>query len=178
MKASHALCGLVVITGLSFAGPALSESAADHASHHPASAATAPARANASPAMGGMSGMGQNDGMMDGNMMSMMANMMASHIEGRLAFLKTELKITPDQSDTWNRYADAYRAAATSMHAMHDSMMGMMQGDLPSRMAARQKMMAAHLDALNAVAVPLNALYAVLTPDQKKSADELLGMGV
>ena len=33
--------------------------------------------------------------------------MMAGHVEGRLAFLKTELKITDPQLPLWNAVADA-----------------------------------------------------------------------
>jgi len=122
--------------------------------------------------------MGANMMAMMGSMMPMMSGMMSSHVEGRLAFLKTELKITADQSAAWDRFADAYRAAGTSMHAMQGSMMAMMQGDLPSRMAAHQKMMAAHLDAMKSISDPLKALYAVLSADQKKAADDLIGMGM
>ena len=183
MKSSHALVGLMLTTTLAFAGPAWS---ADHAAHHPGTAATTPAPTNNSSPMGSgaMPGMGQTNGMMGGNMMAMMGSMtpmmsgmMSSHVEGRLAFLKTELKITVDQSAAWDRFADAYRAAGTSMHAMQGSMMGMMQGDLPSRLAAHQKMMSAHLDAMQTISGPLNALYAVLGADQKKAADDLIGMG-
>lgn len=184
MKTSHGLLGLIVAASLSVAGPAWSAEAVDHAAHHPAPGATTPT--NDSSTMGGISGMGQNNGMNGGNMMGMMGSMMpmmsgmmSSHVEGRLTFLKTELKITADQSAAWDRYADAYRAAATTMHSMmQGSMMGMMQGDLPSRMAAHQKMMAAHLDALKDISAPLNALYAVLSADQKKAANDLIGMGM
>src|SRR5215470_8320624 len=37
--------------------------------------------------------------------------MMAKHIEGRLAFLKTELKITDAQLSHWNAFAQAVRGA-------------------------------------------------------------------
>ena len=185
MKTSHALLGIIVATGLSIAGPAWSADAVDHAAHHRGGTVTAPAPTTGSGMPGGMSGMGQNNGMMGGNMMAMMGSMMpmmsgmmSSHVEGRLAFLKTELKITADQSAAWDRFADAYRAAGTSMHAMQGSMMAMMQGDLPSRFAAHQKMMSAHLDAMKAISGPLDALYAVLSADQKKSADDLIGMGM
>jgi hypothetical protein len=32
---------------------------------------------------------------------------MAGHVEGRIAFLKTELKITEAQSPQWNQFAEA-----------------------------------------------------------------------
>ncbi len=187
MRATQALTGLMLTAALALGGPAWSADAVDHAAHHPAPAAATPAPTNNSGAMRGgmMSGMGQNNGMMSGNMMAMMGNMMpmmsgmmSSHVEGRLAFLKTELKITSDQSAAWDSYADAYRAAATSMHSMMGSMMGMTQGDLPSRLATHERMMQAHLDALKSIDGPLTALYAVLTPDQKKAADDLIGMGM
>lgn len=182
MKTSRALFGLLVVTGLGLAVPALAEDAADHTAHHPA--AGAPTMAPAPGPAANMSGMGQT-GMTDGDKQSMMSNMMpimggmmSSRTEGRLAFLKTELKIKAGQSAAWERFADAYRAAAKSMQSMHGGMMGMMQGDLPSRLTQHQKMMQAHLDALKAISGPLTALYASFDSDQKKSADDLLsGVG-
>jgi hypothetical protein len=37
---------------------------------------------------------------------------MADHIDGRIAFLKAELKITEAQMSPWNAFADALRANA------------------------------------------------------------------
>lgn len=39
----------------------------------------------------------------------------SQHVEGRLAFLKTELKITYTQAPQWNAYADAVRANGKRM---------------------------------------------------------------
>jgi len=55
--------------------------------------------------------------------MPMMAAM-AGHVEGRLAFLKTELKITDAQLPLWNAVGDAIRANAKGMGAMAEGMMG------------------------------------------------------
>ena len=54
--------------------------------------------------------------------MQMMGSM-ADHVEGRIAFLKTELKITDAQQPLWNAVADAMRASAKDMAAMmpHDA---------------------------------------------------------
>ncbi|MBL8710365.1 MAG: Spy/CpxP family protein refolding chaperone [Rhodospirillaceae bacterium] len=73
---------------------------------------------------GGMMG----GGMMQGGMMQGFR-----HIEGQLAFLKTELRITDAQSPQWNAYAEARRANAARMHdlmssMMQDGMMGQNQG--------------------------------------------------
>jgi hypothetical protein len=61
----------------------------------------------AMPGMGMMRMMGQ-DG--SGGMPMMAA--MTGRVEGRLAFLKTELKITDAQLPLWNKVADAIRANA------------------------------------------------------------------
>jgi len=68
-------------------------------------------------------------GMMHGNMGDMGMMHGTQHIEGRLAFLKTELKITDAQAPQWNAYADALRANAKRMpdlmaKMMPDGMMG------------------------------------------------------
>jgi hypothetical protein len=64
------------------------------------------------PGMGAVPMMGMMR-MMMGEGMGGMA-MMAGHVEGRLAFLKTALKITEGQLPLWNGVADAMRANAKS----------------------------------------------------------------
>ncbi|WP_374655752.1 Spy/CpxP family protein refolding chaperone [Dongia sp.] len=74
------------------------------------------AQQNTQPTMG--------SGMMGSGMMNP-----AQHIEGRLAFLKTELKITEAQAPQWDAYADALRANAKRKGAMmHDMMSKGMMG--------------------------------------------------
>ncbi len=71
-----------------------------------------------------MMGPGYGYGMMGNGMMGNGGMMMGSrHIEGRLAFLKTELKITKDQEPKWQAYADALRANAAAMQDQMDAMM-------------------------------------------------------
>ena len=120
------------------------------------------------PMMGMMRMMGQ-DGM--GGM-----SMMAGHVEGRLAFLKTELKITDAQLPLWNAVADAIRANAKSMsEMMSGGMMGSSQtARLPEKLALREKMITAHLEALRKFKAAVDPLYAALSDEQKKTADELL----
>jgi hypothetical protein len=69
--------------------------------------------------MMGHPGMGMDKGMMQG-MGGMrgdasMCTRMTGHIEGRLAFLKAELKITSEQESLWNDYAAAVRDNAQAM---------------------------------------------------------------
>ncbi len=63
----------------------------------------------------------------------------AQHIEGRLAFLKTELKITDAQAPQWNAYADALRANAKQMGEMFGDMMS--KGMMGPGMMGNQGMM-------------------------------------
>jgi LTXXQ motif family protein len=123
---------------------------------------------------GGMPMMGRMGMMMGQDGLAGMS-MMAGHVEGRLAFLKTELKITDAQLPLWNAVADAIRANAKSMGVMSDGMMGSSQtAALPEKLALREKMMTAHLEALHRLKAAVDPLYAALSDEQKKTADELL----
>ena len=62
-------------------------------------------------------------------------------------------------------------------------MMGSSQtATLPEKLVLREKMMTAHLEALRRLKTAVDPLYAALSAEQKKSADELLmgpmGMGM
>ena len=48
---------------------------------------------------------------------------MAGHLDGRLAYLKAELKITETQGPLWKAYADAARDNANGMNARCTTMM-------------------------------------------------------
>lgn len=145
-----------------------------------------------------------SQGMMDyGMMYHRMMPMMdpSQHIEGRLAFLKTELKITEAQTPQWTAYADALRANATRMGQLMTEMMssgmmnngmmnnGMMMGNqgmmmqgqsgavmsLPDRLNWAEQHMAAHMEMLQAIKGPTEQLYSVLSAEQKRIADQIMG---
>ena len=136
---------------------------------------------------GAMMGSGSGMPMMGGpGRMGMMG--MADHVEGRIAFLKAELKITEAQMPQWNAFADALRENARRMSGMPAMMMqgGMMGQDgasvsAPDRLDRMEKMMTTMLEAIKATRAALAPLYAVLTEEQKKVADQLIhgpmGMG-
>jgi hypothetical protein len=101
--------------------------------------------------------------------------MMAKHIEGRLAFLKTEIKITDAQLPLWNAFAQAMRDDASTMQATPHPMMGMNKAEtLPDKLAARETRLAARLEALRKLKAAVDPLYATLTAEQKKAADEIM----
>jgi LTXXQ motif family protein len=168
---------LVLLAGLA-AAPALAQQQS-HEQHHPAGMGMGSPGGGMSggsmPGMGGMPMMGMMRMMMGEEGMGGMA-MMAGHVEGRLAFLKTELKITEGQLPLWNGVADAIRANAKSMSAMMSggTMAGSQTATLPEKLALREKMMTGHLDALRRFKAAVDPLYAALSPEQKKTADQLL----
>jgi hypothetical protein len=144
--------------------------------------------------MGGPQGMMGGRGMMGGNMP--MANMMQmmgqsgaetgcagmsgmatiDRVEGRIAFLRTELKIADAQNAAWNTFADALRANAKSLGEVRASMMpqaGAQQG-LVDRLALQEKWLAARLEGTRAIKSALTNLVGTLSDEQKKTAEELL----
>ena len=155
----------------------------------PPTAGSMPSQTQPGPAMGpdmmqrgmerGRMGMGQGmagPGMMNGSMMPMMMGAGASHTEGRLAFIKTELKITDAQGPQWNAFADAVRTNAAAMTDMHRSMASqkMPGSTLPERLAMEDKVLSAHFSAFKKVHESLTKLYDVLSPEQRKAADGIV----
>lgn len=129
---------------------------------------------------GPMSGQGM---MMAPGMMPMMGMMDPSqHIEGRIAFLKTELRITEAQSPQWNAFADALRANAKRMSEQWAGMTpGMMMSgqagsamSLPERLDWAAKHMTARSEMLQAMKGATTQLYGVLSDEQKGLADQLV----
>lgn len=134
----------------------------------------------------GMMGQGMmSGGMMGSGMMSVMepmARMMApEHIEGRIAFLETELKITDTQRSVWDAFADSLRANASDMGDMMAEMRGAMAPSpsampttLLERLERHERMLATRLQGLREIKAALQPLYGALDDMQKRAADALL----
>ncbi|MBR1087748.1 Spy/CpxP family protein refolding chaperone [Bradyrhizobium manausense] len=171
--------------------PSWAQSATDRPEQKEAPAATQPTP----PA--GQPGMGSSQGMMGGGMMNMMGGRMPmmdmmqmmmrhsgggmdgmatiDHVEGRIAFLRTELKITDAQTSAWNAVADALRANAKSLGEVRASMMaGAAPQTLLDRLTLQEKWLAARLEGTRAIKSALTNLDSSLSDEQKKTADELL----
>jgi len=168
------VCASFVVILALVAAPVLAQQQ-QHEQHHPDTAPSAgmpqgmPGGAGGMPMMRMMTG---QDGMAGLGMMTATAG----HVEGRLTFLNAELKITEAQLPLWNAVADAIRANAKGMtEMMSGGMMGASQATtLPGKLATREKMMTVHLDALHRFKAAVEPLYAALSDEQKKTADELL----
>ena len=134
-------------------------------------------------------GMGMRDMPMGRGMMGMMGDCpmmgmrmggdMSTFAEGRVAFLKAELAITDAQKAVWETYAAALKKNLQGMQAMHQTMMKVMESKTPvERLDAHLAAMDGRLASLKEVKPPLAALYAALTAEQQKKADQILtGMG-
>ena len=175
------LLSLLLATALVAAPAAFAQTSAPTAApdpHHP-QVAQMPQSPGSMPYRGGRGGMMGDDAdemmPMMRSMMGMRCGMMGDHIEGRLAFLKTELKITDAQMPQWNRFAEALRGASASMRGMRQ---GMMQGGAettaPARLETYVSALSSRVDALRTVKTALDPLYAALSDEQKKQADEMM----
>jgi hypothetical protein len=201
---SFTLAAALLLATVSF--PSWAQPPADHEAHHPDQKESPTAKQPApSPGQPGMMGPGMMSGrgMMDGsmaNMMQMMGMMGRSgaetgcagmggmatidRVEGRIAFLKTELKITDAQGAAWNALADALRSNAKNLGEVRASMMpqaGVAPQSLVDRLTVQEKWLAARLEGTRAIKSALTNLVGTLSDEQKKTADELLaphmGMG-
>jgi len=116
------------------------------------------------------------DGMMGGPGMMGFGGMMFSHVEGRIAFLKTELKITDAQNGAWNAFADALRANNRRMNEAQQMIIKRQAGPsgVVERLGARELMLSAALENIRAIKTSFAALNAKFSDEQKKTADELL----
>ena len=153
--------------------------------------AIAPSLAQNAPPAGRMMGMAggacpmmgmMGPGMMGRGMMGQGAptgnqEQMGALADSRLAHLKTELKITDAQADVWKVYVDAIKARATVMQGLRTTMMDAMdKGGAVDRMDVRIKSMEAMVESMKAVKPATEKLYAALTAEQKKAADQLIGV--
>ena len=112
---------------------------------------------------------------------------MHERTDGRLAFLRTELKITKKQGAAWDKLATAVRTTSESHKAMMRSMMEerrsgeFFKRPLPERLVFHQTHLEARLEHVKSVSEAVDGLYEILDDEQKKSADELvlpmMGMG-
>lgn len=122
----------------------------------------------------GMMGWWRGDGMLD-------------RVDGRLAYMKTEIGITPEQTAAW----DAFAAVVKTSAAAHNDMMRAMAEQfadgntpelaLPDRLSWQIAQMETQLEQMRSLKAAADALYAVLSEEQKAEADDvvlpMMGMG-
>jgi hypothetical protein len=99
------------------------------------------------------------------------------HIDGRLAFLRTELRITDAQSPLWDRVAAVLRERAAKMDATiaarRQAPSDGTRPDLLGRLDARIRFGESRTESARAFLVAFRPLYESMSDEQKKTAEEL-----
>lgn len=127
-------------------------------------------------------------------MMGQMMCRTGEHVDGRLAYLKAELKLSEAQTPQWNAFAEAVRASGRKV-AEHCAALKEEQAQSEKDAQAKprgvldqlgrmERNMAAHLESVRTVRTAAEPLFAVLTDEQKKIAEDTMtgmmgyGMGM
>ena len=102
---------------------------------------------------------------------------MIDHIDGRVAFLRAELKITEQQATAWGDVENALRANARLLKEAHSATAetASSQATLERRLDVQTRLLSARLEGAQAISTALSGLYRALSPEQQKLADELIG---
>jgi hypothetical protein len=97
--------------------------------------------------------------------------------EGRIAFLKAELKITPPQEAQWTKVADAIRQNATERRQVFSQMRAdpNQQQNALQRLEGQARFAALRAQQQDRFLAAFRPLYDSLSDAQKKDADGLLG---
>ena len=138
----------------------------------------APAFAQGQGLMGpGMMGMGMGMGMMMGEGPGMG---MIDRVEGRIAFMRAELKITDAQAPAWDQFADALRSNARTLGATRRGMMGRANAGQPQaqtlvqRLDAQEQWLSTRLAGTRTLKAAYVKLDAALSAEQRETAEDLL----
>jgi protein CpxP len=102
---------------------------------------------------------------------------MAQHMDSRLASMRTKLKITDEQMPQWNAFADTMRDNARRMTEMHEKMGPATSMSAPEHFDRMEKMTAGMMAAAQSTKAAFMPLYSVMSPEQKKEADNLAPAG-
>lgn len=131
----------------------------------PAMAQTAPAAPAASAPAPAQAGARQHNKMMPGQL-----------VEGRIAFLKAELEITPAQQAQWDQMAAAMRQNAD---ALDQAIAGAKQHkgtvNAVDRLTIRGDFAKLRADNNARLLAALKPLYTALSPEQQQTANQLIG---
>lgn len=106
---------------------------------------------------------------------------MDEYVDGELAFLKTELKITEAQTPQWNVFAQAFSAGREKRASLcRDAMEQAKErksASLLDTISMAEEQLTQRLDSLRSMKAALQPLYASLDKEQKKTADQIMRGG-
>jgi periplasmic protein CpxP/Spy len=100
------------------------------------------------------------------------------HIDGQLAYIRAELKLTPAQEAQWNVFANVFRddkerQAQNCRHAQEQNRQ-MAAASLPDSMNLKAQHLTEQLDSLRKLQAAVQLFYDSLSKEQKKIADEIM----
>lgn len=97
------------------------------------------------------------------------------HVEGRIAYLKAELKITDAQAPQFEQVAQAMRQDAQEMAQLHQQLRGDRgkPQNAVERLELRQRFSQLRAQQSDRFLAAFKPLYASLSDQQKKAADEM-----
>lgn len=100
------------------------------------------------------------------------------HVDGQLGFIQAELRISDAQAPQWNVFAGAFRAdkerQAQLCAAAQEQAHSMATASLPDSMGITADRLTARLESMRAMQAAIAPLYASLSSEQKKKADEIM----
>jgi len=101
-----------------------------------------------------------------------------ARLAGALAFAEKKLKITDAQKAAWTKFADQARASGKPMEAACASLKDKPQpANAIERLERMDTMMTARQAQMHQMLPAIKEMYAQLTPEQQKVADEMLNRG-
>jgi hypothetical protein len=104
----------------------------------------------------------------------------AAAVEGHLAALKVELKITPDQDKAWQAFTAKAKTQADAMIARRAQVSEKTSAaklSAPELLAQRTERMKQGVASMETMTAAVKDLYGVLTPEQKTLADQQIARG-
>jgi periplasmic protein CpxP/Spy len=101
----------------------------------------------------------------------------ASHIEGRIAYLKTELHITPAQEEQWDKVAQAMRQDSTERRQAFEQMQQERTAppDALRRLETTARLSTMRSQQTERFLAVFRPLYDSLSDSQKTAANDLFG---
>jgi vacuolar-type H+-ATPase subunit H len=97
-------------------------------------------------------------------------------VDGRIAFLKAELKITPAEETQWQQVATAMHQNATALdQVISNARQQSGSMDAVQRLALREQFEKVRADNDARLLAAIKPLYASLSPEQQQMANTLAG---
>lgn len=100
------------------------------------------------------------------------APMREQHVEQRITYLHSALKITPQQESQWNAFADVMRSNGQTMAQLYEQRKADTNRTALDDMKQYAQITQAHAEGMKKLVDAFEPLYNSFSPDQKKLADQ------